>query len=224
MRQVCVKTTPVLGPILVGAVSIAIAAIVMMASALPRFQTSMSRPPGARRSADEAAKRFLALGSAYQQPCALIVAPSYRNRDLPLVSPAGFHRRHVWQGAIAVNGQILDLVMNDNTGNLMCVFDAGKARGRAEPAAVTVPIVSPAQAARVSVQAARRFQMIPDGAETALKETPTRSRFSDRWHVSWWVRDSRKATPHLLTIVLRGVDGRLDAAANGRELADYVAD
>jgi hypothetical protein len=123
-----------------------------------------------------------------------------------------------------VNGQLLDMVMNDDTGNLMCVFGAGRSRERLQSATVTAPIETPTQAARLSVRTARRLQMIPDGAEAALKETPTMSSFNKSWRISWWVRNSRKDAPYLLTIVLRGADGRLDAASSGRELSDYVQD
>ena len=55
--------------------------------------------------------------------------------------------------------------------------------------------------------------------------TPSiRDYFDNRWHVAWLVRNSRRAAPYSLTVVLNGRNGTVLTVCNGNELADQRED
>ncbi len=188
------------------------------ASLVPGANYNLARPHGARMSPEDAARRFLQLGCAFDSPCAIVIPPYYQVRELPFASAAGFHRRRIWQGTVQANGKLLNLVMNDNTGNLMYAFSPGP-RPEGD---VVAPIETPVGAARTSLAAAQRLQMIPKGAEVALEGDPERYRRSDGWRVAWRVRRTPGASPFLLRVQVTGQDGRIMSAANAHELADFA--
>jgi hypothetical protein len=112
--------------------------------------------------------------------------------------------------------------MNDNTGNLLCVFCTGNARPTTGRRAAA-PVETSAQAAQLSLNTAARLQMIPKGAEAALANMPERISEA-RWRVTWRVRNSPSARPHLVSVLLGEESGQLLAASNGEEMADFMAD
>ena len=113
--------------------------------------------------------------------------------------------------------------MSDNTGRLMCAFTSDVATGQPLARRAAVPVETPARAASLSLECARRLRMIPLGAEAALDGDPVQTSRKSRWHVAWLVRKEPSARPYVLTVQLSSKNRGLVSAANGDELADFVA-
>ena len=116
--------------------------------------------------------------------------------------------------------QLLTLVMNDKTGDLIYAFNTTDC-----PAVSSlggVPVNTPVQAARLSIQFAMRLQMVPPRSEIALAVEPSRARLGDTWRVRWRVRAAEGASPYAVTIVLNRYDGHLLSLANSARAVDCI--
>jgi hypothetical protein len=195
------------------------AAAIGGSAALPGIYNLHSRPPGAHWTAEQAARRMLVLCDAYKGPCAMDVMPTYYG-DIWVSMPQHLCRRNVWVGFVHVDGQILELVVNERTGNLVFVLNGDEvaATVTTQPSA---PVETPAQAARLSMVAVGKLQMIPRDARVALVGVPAVNEVVHVWQVTWQVWDKPMAATYQVKVLLQQHDGRLMVASNAHEQALY---
>jgi hypothetical protein len=124
----------------------------------------------------------------------------------------------VWQGTVNAGGQLLELVLNDRTGRIMCAVNLGDAISPAESGRIGAPIDTPGQAATVSLNAARKLLSIPNASEIALAKRPHRLPQDSYWTIAWNVRNTQDAKTYPVNVILNREDGRLVSIANGEEL------
>jgi hypothetical protein len=183
---------------------------------LSRIHDLVVRPPGAHWPAEQAGRRMLVLCDAYKGPCTLEDLPIYFG-DLWVATPQPLCRHNVWVGFVHVDGQMLRLIMNEKTGNIVYVLNGGDMARTVVRPNVHAVIENPAQAMRLSMHTVRSLQMIPQNADVALVGIPAMITREKAWHVTWQVWDKPMTAAYHVTVVLQQQDGRLMEATNGRE-------
>ncbi len=193
MRQVVLSLLSLLRPSRRKGFCLVVLVLLFATFGPPQAVRFLARPRGAQRTSDEAARRMLELAKAYQGPSTLLSRVSYRDSEYPLPSRPGLLHRRSWTAAVQANDQILDLILNDKSGNLVSVFDTGRAIA--------------AQAAKVSFQAARNLQLIPVNAEAALAGVPESRADNHVWHVDCRVRDTPASTEYQVVMTVKRKNG-----------------
>jgi hypothetical protein len=196
------------------------AALIGGSAGLPGIHTLLSRPPGAHWTAEQATRRMLMLCDAYKGPCAMDEMPTYYG-DIWVSIPQHLCRRSVWVGFVHVDGQLLELIVNERTGNLVYIFHGGEAEATTDGPRMNARVETPAQAARLSMLAVRKLQMIPRDARVALAGVPAVDTKAKAWQVTWQVWQEPMTAPYPVKVVLQQHDGRLMVATNVREQSVY---
>jgi hypothetical protein len=194
------------------------AATVAGSVCLPRIHGVHARPKSARWTAEQVGRRMLALCDAYKGRCTLEGLPSYYG-DAWMPTSKRLRHRSYWVGFVHADGQMLELVLNDKTGNLGNVLNGGEMATAADGLQVNGGIKTPAQAARLSMHLVRTLQMIPRKADVALVGIPSVIHREKAWQVTWRVWDKPMAAAYLVKVALRQHDGHLMDAANVQEEA-----
>jgi hypothetical protein len=177
-----------------------------------------ARQQGAHWTAEQAGRRMLALCDNYKGRCTLEGLPSYYG-DAWLPISKRFCRRNIWVGFVHADGQMLDLVLNEKTGNLVYVLNGDKMATAADGRQINASVKTPAQAARLSMHVERALQMFPRKAEVALLRITAPNTREKAWHVIWQVWDKPRAVAYQIKVVLQQHDGRLIEATNSQEQA-----
>jgi len=195
-------------------------AAIAAGAAVPRAAALLARPGGARRTETDAGRRLLQAASRYGSPCYLEGGPVYARRQLPFRTGAGYCRRSLWRATVSVHGQLLELVMNDNTGHLACAFGSLESAHARPGRRAGLEVDTADEAARESLSAAHRLGIVPDGAQAALRGICERSGGAPRWYTWWRVQNRPTEAAYPVTVEIGSADGRLVSAVNGREMAD----
>jgi hypothetical protein len=217
VRHIQVTFPRLVNPIKLLAYGSVAVALLLGGLAAPRAIRMLAKPRGARYSPAQVAARMLAAANAYESPASLATIPEFHDGFAPLPQPGAPSHRRVWQADIHANGQLIDLIVNDKDGNVMAAFNVGNAASTSSKSSPTAPVLTAAQAARLSLNVARRLAIIPAGAQAALAVRPEDHGSNERWYVTWRVRNSPTAPEYPVVVTLRQRDGRLLAAANGAE-------
>jgi len=172
-----------------------------------------------RLTPQQARNRILHLAVAYLGPNAASAAPIPSVREIPFRGGTDTFKRHVWQGSVTADGRMLAFVLNDRSGDLLCVLAAGEVPDSAQPISAAASVDTQGQAARLAMRAGRQLDLIPDGSEAALDDISASTGRHDPWRVAWRVRKSSGLKPYWVTITLDRENGRLLSAANIGELS-----
>ena len=218
MRQVESTNRKLLSSTRTLAVCVAAIAAISGGQVIPRAYAYLARPEGAQRTPEQVARLMLRLGNTYQGPSAVSVYPSFRDRVIPRASTRGQIHRKVWQGTINVSGQLLEIVLNDKSGRLMCAFNTGEPATEVDCGRIVAPIDTANQAANISIEAVRRLLSVAPHALAALDGKPRCISQNSYWRVAWKVRNGPGSQAYPLVVFLSRKDGRLISIANGEEL------
>ncbi len=170
----------------------------------------------------ELRRRAVAICAALGVPNATVSAPQFIVQNFRRRGLSG--QRRLWMVDCQAGPHRYNVIFNDVSGNLECLFSDGLTVSSRPAARENVIVNSASQAVEGAVRRLKDLQMLPKGTLLTLAERPSCDRDGITWHLIWKVQRSATSAPYDVRMMLNGSDVTPMSVVNCSELGKLATD
>jgi hypothetical protein len=156
------------------------------------------RPRGAAHSRTDIATRALRIGTVLNGPAHLLAPPAFMMKSGHTTANSSFSH-NAWIVLCEAGNQQVNMAFDDRSGRVVCLLMSYSSMNKGRN--LLLPTVkTPSEAATVAVERLKALEVLPQGAQIALQETPKEREGQGQWDMIWLVRTSPTSVPYTIKI------------------------
>lgn len=188
----------------------------------PWYTVRFAARPQAHLHSEELKARAAAMCMAFGDPKPVVGQPEFVvERFQPGKTQ---RRRHLWFVECVAGQYHYNIIFNDLTGNMQCLFAEPISPNRLPAPSLRLALANRGEAVEGAIRRLKDVKMVPQGANIALAEKPELNRAAGNWHVIWKIRTPASSAPNEVRMLLSSQDATPLIVVNCNELEKYAQD